>query len=55
MHNMHEFITLETTASTGPRSIERGMRAREWIATRNVSASTGPRSIERGMCDVRVS
>ena len=36
-------------ASTGPRSIERGMRLAVGSAAHLVLASTGPRSIERGM------
>ena len=41
-------------ASTGPRSIERGVSASVAIATLNSLASTGPRSIERGVTVQRV-
>jgi hypothetical protein len=42
-------IDYRAFASTGPRSIERGMHQDRLIPVRRQRASTGPRSIERGM------
>ena len=45
---LHITVT-DSAASTGPRSIERGVISTAFCGGSDAMASTGPRSIERGV------